>query len=117
LLSGDLVAWVVDRELGDDDRGEPPAWVSEYARRCGPGSVVFAPAGVPHTFRVESDHVHALMLSTPAGIEEMIRGLAEPAQWPWLPAPADGPRVSAERMAEVEAATGMVRHGPPPPAA
>ncbi len=72
---------------------------------------------MPHAFRAESDTARMLFLSTPGGIEDFVRGLAEPARWPWLQPPPDGPRVPAERMAEVERATGMVRHGPPPPAA
>ena len=55
-----------------------------------------------------------LFLSTPAGIEDYVRELGEPAQWPWLQPPADGPRVAAERIAAVERELGMVRHGPPP---
>jgi hypothetical protein len=55
-----------------------------------------------------------LFLSTPAGIEDYVRALAEPAKWPWLPAPPDGPRVPAERMAKVERRLGVVRHGPAP---
>jgi hypothetical protein len=78
---------------------------------------VLAPAGVPHTFRVESDTARMLFLSTPAGIEDYVLALAEPARWPWLPPPPDGPRVPADRMAAVERELGMVRHGPPPPAA
>ena len=98
VLEGDVTAWL--------DEDEP--------RRCGPGDVVFAAGGTPHSFHVESDTAQMLFLSTPAGIEEFVGGLAEPAQWPWLQPPPDGPRVSAERMAEVERATGMVRYGPPP---
>src|SRR5436190_14439654 len=55
-----------------------------------------------------------LLLSTPAGIEEMVRGLAEPARRPWLQPPPDGPRVPADRVAAVERETGTVRRGPPP---
>jgi mannose-6-phosphate isomerase-like protein (cupin superfamily) len=117
VLDGEITAWVVEPELLDGDSDEPPRWVSERAARCGSGTVVYASGGAPHTFRAESDTARVLTLSTPAGIEEFIRGLAEPARWPWLPPPPDGPRVSAERMAEVERATGMVRHGPPPPPA
>jgi mannose-6-phosphate isomerase-like protein (cupin superfamily) len=116
LLEGEITAWVVDRELGEGDRVDRPAWVAQHSRRCGPGAVVFAPAGMPHTFRVDSDVARALTFSTPAGIEEMFRALGEPARWPWLPPPPDGPRVSAERMAAVEQEVGMIRHGPPPPA-
>jgi quercetin dioxygenase-like cupin family protein len=97
--------------------GEMTAWVGPDGRRCGGGAAVLAPAGVPHTFRVESDTARMLFLSTPAGIEDYVLALAEPARWPWLPPPPDGPRVPADRMAAVERELGMVRHGPPPPAA
>jgi len=116
VLEGELTAWLVEPELADD-QSEPPGWVNSRDRRCGVGAAVFAPGGTPHTFRVESDTARMLFLSTPAGIEDMVRGLAEPARWPWLQPPPDGPRVPAERMAAVERETGMVRHGPPPPAA
>jgi hypothetical protein len=58
-----------------------------------------------------------LFLSTPAGIEDYVAALAEPARWPWLQPPPEGPRVSAERLAAVEREQGIVRHSPPPPAA
>jgi quercetin dioxygenase-like cupin family protein len=114
VLDGEVTAWLVEPELAAD-RADPPGWVRSRGRRCGPGAVVFAPGGSPHTFRVESDTARMLFLSTPAGIEDMVRGLAEPARWPWLQPPPDGPRVPADTMARVERQTGMVRHGPPPP--
>ena len=112
VLDGEITAWLVDVADTADT-----AWVAEAARRCGPGAMVYAPGGTPHTFRVESDSARILVLSTPGGIEDYMRGLSEPAAWPWLPPPPDGPRVSAERMAEVEERLGFVRHGPPPPPA
>jgi quercetin dioxygenase-like cupin family protein len=114
VLEGELTAWLVEPELAQDD-GSPPAWAAKRGWHCVPGTVLFAPAGVPHTFRVESDTARMLFLSTPAGIEDYVRALGEPARWPWLQPPADGPRVTAERIAEVERALGVVRHGPPPP--
>lgn len=114
LLEGELTAWLVETELANDQTN-PPNWVKTCAQRCGPGAVVFAPGGVPHTFRVESDTARMLVLSTPAGIDDYIRALGEPARWPWLQPPADGPRVDAERIAAVEDELGVVRHGPPPP--
>lgn len=115
VIDGEVTAWLVERELADD-RGVPPEWARTRGRRCGPGTVAFAPAGAPHTFRVESDTARMLFLSTPGGIEDYVRALAEPAAWPWLQPPADGPRVPAERIAAVERELGIVRHGPPPPA-
>jgi quercetin dioxygenase-like cupin family protein len=115
LLEGRMTAWIVEPDVAEDP-GEPPGWFASHARDCPVGAVIFAPAGCPHTFRVESDTARLLSLSTPAGIEDMIRGLAEPALWPWLQPPPDGPRVAPEEIARVERETGMVRHGPPPPA-
>ena len=115
VLDGESTAWGVPAEAagGDGD----PAWPETHGRRHGAGAAVLAPAGVPHTFRVESDTARMLFLSTPAGIEDYVLALAEPARWPWLQPPPDGPRVPAERMAAVERELGVVRHGPPPPAA
>jgi quercetin dioxygenase-like cupin family protein len=110
VLEGELTAWLVEPE-----RADAPGWTDGRARHCGTGEVVFAPAGTPHTFRVESDTARVLFLSTPAGIEDYVRALAEPAGWPWLQPPPDGPRVAPERIAAVERRLGMVRHGPPPP--
>jgi quercetin dioxygenase-like cupin family protein len=114
ILEGELTAWIVEPEAAEDLH-DPPGWVATHGRRCDAGTLVFAPGGTPHTFRVESETARVLVLSTPAGIEDMVRGLAEPARFPWLPPPSDGPRVPAERMAQVEHETGMVRYGPPPP--
>jgi quercetin dioxygenase-like cupin family protein len=115
LLEGEMTAWVVP---GEPERGDvPPGWAETCARRCGVGAAVLAPAGVPHTFRIDSDTARILFLSTPAGIEDYVTALAEPAQWPWLQPPPNGPRVPSARMAAVERELGMVRHGPPPPAA
>jgi quercetin dioxygenase-like cupin family protein len=116
LLEGEMTAWIVEPELAAASPDDPSAWLDTRAQRCGVGAVVFAPGGTPHTFRVESDTAKALFLSTPAGIEEMVRGLAEPAKWPWLQPPPDGPRVAAGKVVAVERETGVVRHGPPPPA-
>jgi hypothetical protein len=66
-------------------------------------------------FRVESDTARMLFLSTPAGIDSYVRELAEPARWPWLQPPPDGPRVPPERIAAAERHAGVVRLGPAPP--
>jgi quercetin dioxygenase-like cupin family protein len=94
--------------------GEVTLWVDDQPQRCGSGAIAFAPGGSPHSFRAESDTARMLVLSTPAGIERFVRALAEPAEWPWLQPPADGPRVPVERIEAVERELGVVRHGPPP---
>lgn len=114
VLEGEVTAWIVEPEQVDSDE-DPPAWVSACAQRGGVGLVSFAPGGTPHTFRVESDTARMLFLSTPAGIENYVCALAEPARWPWLQPPADGQRIPAERVQALEQELGMIRHGPPPP--
>jgi mannose-6-phosphate isomerase-like protein (cupin superfamily) len=110
VLAGDVTVWVVEPDVSSG-----PDWVETRGQRCGTGAAAFAPGGTPHTFRVESDTARMLFLSTPAGIEEYVAALAEPARWPWLQPPPEGPRVPAEQLAAVEREHGVVRHGPPPP--
>ncbi len=78
----------------------------------GPGGVGAAPAGTVHTFRVESETARVLALSTPAGIEDMMREASVPAATPTLP-PPDAPRPSPEEIEAVFARHGQVSHGPP----
>lgn len=99
VLEGSVLAWA-----GESD--EPT--------RCDVGAAVFVPGGVRHSFRVESDTARLLFLSTPAGIEEYVQALAEPADWPWLQPPPDGPRVPLDRLEAVEREHGVVRFGSPP---
>jgi quercetin dioxygenase-like cupin family protein len=94
--------------------GEVKVWVGGEPRVVGRGGLAFAPAGTPHSFRVVSDTARMLVISTAAGIEEYVRALAEPAQWPWLQPPPDGPRVSPERIEAADREHGVRRHGPPP---
>jgi quercetin dioxygenase-like cupin family protein len=96
--------------------GEATVWIEDRSELCRAGAIVFAPGGTPHSFRVLSDTARMLVLSTPAGIERYVRALSEPAAWPWLQPPPDGPRVSTERLEAVERELGVVRHGPPPQA-
>ena len=89
-------------------------FVDDTRETCRAGSVAYAAGGVAHGWRVESDTAHMLIMSTPSGIEEYMRALAVPADYPWLQPPPDGPRVPPERIAEVERQHGVVRLGPLP---
>lgn len=68
----------------------------------------------PAGFAEYPEHARMLFLSMPAGIEDYVRALAEPARWSWLQPPAAGPRVAPERLAAAEREFGVIRHGPPP---
>jgi quercetin dioxygenase-like cupin family protein len=85
---------------------------AEETDSCEVGTAVFVPGGIPHAFRVESDLARMLFISTPAGIEEFVHALSEPAAWPWLQPPSDGPRVPPERLEAVEREHGVTRFGP-----
>ena len=115
VLDGDVTIWIVESQLLGDGKS-PESWLQTRASLCGAGATAFAPGGTAHTFRVESDTARMLFLSTPAGIDDFVAALAEPAKWPWLQPPPDGPRVPAERMQSVERTHAVIRHGPPPPA-
>ena len=56
-----------------------------------PGAYIFGPRGVPHGFRVEgSAPARMLFLSTPAGFEQFVEEVGEPAKELTLP-PAESP--------------------------
>jgi quercetin dioxygenase-like cupin family protein len=76
------------------------------------GAAAVVPVGVAHTFRVESETARVLVLSTPAGLERMVRDGAVPASAPTLP-PADAPRPTSEELARIFEAHGQVNLGPP----
>jgi uncharacterized RmlC-like cupin family protein len=92
--------------------GELTAVLDGTAIATGAGSAFHAPAGVPHTFRVESDVARVLVLSTPAGIERFARDASVPAERATLP-PADAPRPSADELLAIEREHGVERLGPP----
>jgi mannose-6-phosphate isomerase-like protein (cupin superfamily) len=75
------------------------------------GQAALAPRGVPHSYRVESEEAHWLVITTPAGFESFVREVAEPAPGEELP-PAGrlhDPAVLAQAAAEV----GIEILGPP----
>lgn len=69
--------------------------------RAGPGTTVFMPRGVPHTFRVQSPVAVMVGVMTPGGFEELFRNLGVPAGARTLPPPGtvpfDVPAVMAEQ--------------------
>ena len=76
-----------------------------------PGGAAAVPMGVPHTFLVNSDTARVLVLSTPAGLELMVRDGSVPADAATLP-PADAPRPSAEELEEIFRRHGQATLGP-----
>src|SRR5712671_6911788 len=79
-----------------------------------PGAAAVVPMGVAHTFRVDSDTARVLVLSTPAGLERLVRDGSVPATTPTLP-PSETPRPSPEQLEAIFRAHGQVNVGPPLP--
>ena len=76
------------------------------------GEAAVVPMGVAHTFRVDSDTARVLVLSTPAGLERLVRAASVPATTAKLP-PNDASRPSAEELERIFRAHGQVNLGPP----
>ncbi|MGH2976074.1 MAG: cupin domain-containing protein [Solirubrobacterales bacterium] len=76
------------------------------------GGAATVPMGVPHTFRVDSETARVLVLSTPAGLERMVRDCSVPASADALP-PPDAPRPAPSELERIFAAHGQVQLGPP----
>jgi quercetin dioxygenase-like cupin family protein len=77
-----------------------------------PGAAAVVPMGVAHTFRVDSHTARALVLSTPAGLERMVRDGSVTATTPTLP-PKGTPRPSPEQLEGIFRAHGQINVGPP----
>jgi quercetin dioxygenase-like cupin family protein len=65
--------------------GTLTVWLNGVPKRCTAGSFASFPGGIPHTFFVESETARVLVTSTPAGIEQFVRALSEPAAERRLP--------------------------------
>jgi quercetin dioxygenase-like cupin family protein len=79
------------------------------------GGFGFAPAGAPHTFRLDSPDARLLLLITPGAVghEGMFAEMGEPATDHVLPTPPDGPPDFAA-LAATAAKHGTTILGPPP---
>ena len=96
--------------------GKITYYVGEETYESGPGTFVFLPRGVPHSFTFETDVVRMLTISAPAGIEELFRdpSFSEPAQALTLPPPPTGPP-DMVALVEEAASYGVEIVGPPGP--
>ena len=77
-----------------------------------PGTTVFMPRGVPHTFRVSSPVAVMLGIMTPGAFEELFRRLGVPAAERTLP-PAGVVPFDVERVMAEQTRLGTQVVGPP----
>jgi quercetin dioxygenase-like cupin family protein len=92
--------------------GELTFWVDGRVVVASAGSFVYGPRDIPHTFIVSSDEARFLLVTEPAGFEEFVREVGEPAQRLEIPPPATEPP-DVERLARVAATYGIEIVGPP----
>lgn len=92
--------------------GELTFWVAGQVINAPAGSFVYGPKGIPHTFTVSSEQARFLLVTEPAGFEEFMRALAEPAARLEIPpAPSAPPDMTA--LMTLAAEHGIEILGPP----
>ena len=95
--------------------GEMTFYVGDQTIKAQPGSFLLGPKEVPHAFAVDSGPGRLLFVLSPAGFEDLIREMGEPARELSIPPQPEGPPDEAEmqRMAAVAARHGNEILGPP----
>ncbi len=84
----------------------------DHTWRAEPGAFVWLPRGIPHRFSVEgSTPLKGLQITTPAGFEQFMAEVGEPARALTLPPPGTP---DVEKLLTVSAKYGYEIVGPPP---
>jgi len=87
--------------------GELTFRIGQQTLKASPGSFVFGPKGIPHTYRVDVGPARLLFILSPAGMEGFIHATSEPALSPALPPPGDPPtEAEMAGLAEIAARYG-----------
>jgi mannose-6-phosphate isomerase-like protein (cupin superfamily) len=96
--------------------GELTFYVGDQTTKAQPGSFLFGPKDIPHAFTVDSGPARLLFILSPAGFEELVRDMGEPARALTLPPQPEAPPSEAEmqQMAAIAAQHGVEFLGPPP---
>ena len=98
--------------------GELDFYVGEKTYAAGPGTFVYLPHGVPHSYTFRTDSVRMLSIVAPGGLERHFRDprFSEPAKGTTLPTPGGAPDPELlEAMAADLASYGTEVVGPPGP--
>lgn len=78
--------------------GEITVSVGDRTIRATPGTMVFLPRGIAHTFVVDSGQARVLVLVTPAGFEGWFKEFSVPAMAMTLPPEAEIPYSQVQEM-------------------
>ena len=93
--------------------GEIAFTIGDETRIGGPGSFVYIPRHVPHTFQIRSKTARWFGIGLPAGLDEWFFETGEPAQALTLPPPPAGPPDVDAIVASLKR-YGTETLGPPP---
>jgi quercetin dioxygenase-like cupin family protein len=102
-----------DDELFHVIEGELTVYVGDAAERLGAGDTGFAPRGVPHTYRVESDGGRWLAVGSPGGLDRYFMAIGQPAADAGLPPEPIAPDEAAAAALERETGFRIELLGPP----
>jgi mannose-6-phosphate isomerase-like protein (cupin superfamily) len=96
--------------------GELTFYVGDQTIKARPGSFLFGPKDVPHAFTVDSGPAKLLFVLSPAGFEDLVRDMGEPARSLTVPPQPEAPPSEAEmqQMAAIAAQHGAEILGPLP---
>ena len=102
---------------GDDEtfyvlEGELTLFAGDSEIVVGAGEAALAPREVPHTYRIESARARYLVINSPAGFEQFVHAVGEPAPADQLLPPA-GRAVDPTALAQAAAQHGIDILGPP----
>jgi quercetin dioxygenase-like cupin family protein len=78
--------------------GEMTFSIGDRTINAKPGTLVFAPRGIPHSFTIDSEQVRILVQVSPAGAEGFFKACSVPAPSMTLPPPAEVPYGEIQKM-------------------
>jgi mannose-6-phosphate isomerase-like protein (cupin superfamily) len=82
--------------------GELTFRIGDETVQASPGSFLFGPRGVPHSYRVDRGPARLLYILSPAGFENLIYATSVPAESRTLPPPGEPPtEAEMERLAAI----------------
>ena len=87
--------------------GEITASVGGQTIKGTPGTMIFLPRNVVHSFEIESEQGRMLVLLTPAGLEGYFKECSVPAPSMTLPPPVEVPYSEIQKLLDVGAKYGL----------
>jgi quercetin dioxygenase-like cupin family protein len=78
--------------------GEMTFSIGDRTIKATPGTMVFAPRGIAHSFTIDSEQVRILVQVAPAGAERFFKACSVPAPSMTLPPPTEVPYSEIQKM-------------------